>query len=310
MGKVYDVIIVGGGPAGLTAAVYARKRLMTTLVLTMDIGGQVLLTEHIDNYLGYLEKSGLGLAAVFERQAREYGAEFVISEVRMVEKEGSLFRVSSTAGDFLGRAVIVTGGRKPRRLCVPGEERFLGRGVNVSLKCDPSQASGKAVAIVGGGNTALQRAEMLSTAASRIYIVHRREEFRGDEMTLVRVRKIPNVEFLLNTVIMEFRGGDSLSSVLLKNLKTGEERELKVDMVFLDIGRDIKLEYVQHLVRTNSEGRIITDKYGRTSCEGIFAAGDVTDTPYAQVIIAAGQGAAAALTAYSYVKKKPGDICY
>lgn len=307
---LYDLIIVGGGPAGLAAAVYARKRLLNTLVLTMDIGGQVLQTEKIDNYPGYLEKSGMGLAAAFEAQAKEYGAEFVLAEVTRIDKEGDAFKVHTSAGDFDSKAVIVTGGRQPRRLCVPGEDRFLGKGVNLSLRCNPDRIKGKVVAVVGGGNTALQRSELISGFAARVYLIHRRDSFRGDELTLVRLRSVPNVEFLLNTVITEMRGGDTLESVVVKNTATGEEKELRVDEVFLDIGRDIKLDYVKHLVETDAAGKIITDKSGRTSCEGLFAAGDITDTPYAQVIIAAGQGAAAALTAYSYIKKRPGEICY
>ncbi len=307
---LYDLIIVGGGPAGLAAAVYARKRLLNTLVLTMDIGGQVLQTEKIDNYPGYLEKSGMGLAAAFEAQAKEYGAEFVLAEVTRIDKEGDAFKVHTSAGDFDSKAVIVTGGRQPRRLCVPGEDRFLGKGVNLSLRCNPDRIKGKVVAVVGGGNTALQRSELISGFAARVYLIHRRDSFRGDELTLVRLRSVPNVEFLLNTVITEMRGGDALESVVVKNTATGEEKELRVDEVFLDIGRDIKLDYVKHLVETDAAGKIITDKSGRTSCEGLFAAGDITDTPYAQVIIAAGQGAAAALTAYSYIKKRPGEICY
>ncbi|MBC7119993.1 MAG: FAD-dependent oxidoreductase [Candidatus Methanosuratus sp.] len=306
----YDVVIVGAGPAGLAAAVYARKRLLDTLVLSMDIGGQILQTEHIDNYLGYLETDGIKLAAAFENQARISGAEFVTAEVKRIEKDGDLFRVHSTAGVFYGRAVIVTGGRKPRKLCVPGEDQLLGRGVNISLKCDLDRMAGKTVAIVGGGNTALQRAELLSYKASKVYLIHRREEFRGDEATLVRVKAIPNVELLLNTVIIEMKGGVCLESVVVKNLKTGLEQEFKVDTLFLDIGRDVKLDYVEHLVKRDPAGKVITDKFGRTSCEGLFAAGDITDTPYAQVIIAAGQGAAAALTAYSYIKKKPIVMLY
>ncbi|MDH7556724.1 MAG: FAD-dependent oxidoreductase [Candidatus Methanosuratincola sp.] len=307
---LYDLIIVGGGPAGLAAAVYARKRLLNTLVLTLDIGGQILQTEKIDNYPGYLEKSGTGLVAAFEAQAKEYGAEFVLAEVTRIDKEGGIFKVHTSAGDFESKAVIVTGGRQPRRLFVPGEERFLGRGVNLSLRCNVAQVKGKVVAVVGGGNTALQRAELLSGSATKVYLIHRRDCFRGDELTLLRLRSIPDVEFLLNTVITEMRGRDTLESVVVKNTTTGQELELRVDEVFLDIGRDIKLDYVKHLVATDPASKIITDKSGRTSCEGLFAAGDITDTPYAQVIIAAGQGAAAALTAYSYIKKRPGEICY
>lgn len=311
MDGIYDVIIVGAGPAGLTAAIYARRRLLKTLVITMDIGGQVVLTENIENYLGYTGKSGPRLAIIFEQQARRYGAEIMIGEVKKVEKEGSLFRVHSTVGDFLSRTVIVTGGRMPRSLNAPGEEKFLGKGINTSLTCDIDLTANKNVAIVGGGNTALQRAEVLSKVVARVYLIHRREQFRSDEVTVESVKRCPNVEFVLNSLVVEMRGGEKLESMLVKNLKTDELRELKVDMVFLDIGRDIKLDYIKDLVERNGAGKMVIDKAGRTSCEGIFAAGDITDTPYAQAIIAAGQGATAILSAYAYLMRgKEQKVCY
>jgi thioredoxin reductase (NADPH) len=311
MNNIYDVIIVGAGPAGLTAAIYARRRLLNTLVITMDVGGQVVLTDNIENYLGYTGKSGPHLAIIFEQQARNYGAEIIIGEVKKVQKEEGLFKVQSTIGDFLSKTVIITGGRMPRRLNALGEEKFLGKGINTSLTCDIDLTSSKNVAIVGGGNTALQRAEVLSKVASKVYLIHRRDQFRSDEITVNNVRKCGNVEFLLNSVVVEMKGERKLESVLMKNVLTDELREIKVDMIFLDIGRDIKLDYIKDIVETNEAGKIVIDKYGRTSCEGIFAAGDITDTPYAQAIIAAGQGATSILSAYAYLMKgKEQKVCY
>jgi len=311
MDNIYDVIVVGAGPAGLTAAIYARRRLLKTLVITMDVGGQVVLTENIENYLGYTGKSGPHLAIIFEQQARKYGTEIMIGEVKKVEKEGGLFRVYSTVGDFLSRTVIVTGGRMPKSLNALGEEKFLGKGINTSLTCDIDLTSGKNVAIVGGGNTALQRAEVLSKVATKVYLIHRRNQFRSDEVTVENVKRCLNVEFFLNSLVVEMRGEKKLESVLVKNLETDELRELKVDMIFLDIGRDIKLDYIKDIVETDEAGKIVIDKYGRTSCEGIFAAGDITDTPYAQAIIAAGQGATSILSAYAYLMKgKEQKVCY
>ena len=307
---IYDIVIVGAGPAGLTAAIYSRRRMLKTLVITMDIGGQVVLTESIENYLGYTEKSGPKLAIIFEEQARNYGAEIVIGEVKKMTKEQDIFKVSSTVGEFLAKAVIVTGGRTPRKMNAPGEEKFLGRGVVNSLACSLDEAANKNVAIVGGGNTALQRAEVLSKSACRVYLVHRRDRFRSDEVTVEKVRRCPNVELVLDSVVSEMKGGDKLESIVVKNLKTGNASEFSVDSLYVDIGRDIKLDYVQGLVQTNENGRIITDKAGRTSCEGVFAAGDITDTPYAQAIIAAGQGAAATLSAYAYLAKGKEQVCY
>jgi thioredoxin reductase (NADPH) len=309
--EFYDVIIVGAGPAGLTASIYARRRLLKTLVITMDIGGQVVLTENIENYLGYTERSGPQLAIIFEQQARNYGAEIIIGEVKKITKEGDTFRICSTIGEFGCRAVIVTGGRTPRKMNIPGEEKFLGKGINNSLACNLGQVENKNVAIIGGGNTALQRAEVVSKSATKVYLVHRRDQFRCDEVTTEKVKRIPNVEFVLNSVVSEMRGRDSLEAIEVKDLKTSATRELRVDQLFVDIGRDIKLDYVAGLVKTNDEGKIVIDKAGRTNCDGVFAAGDITDTPYAQAIIAAGQGAAAMLSAYAYLTKgKPASVCY
>ena len=193
----YDVIIVGAGPAGLTAAIYARRRLLKTLVLTMDIGGQVVLTENIENYLGYTEKSGPGLAIIFEQQARKYGTEITIGEVKSIEKEGDLFTVNSSAGDFISRSVIVTGGRMPRRLNVPGEEEFIGKGVSTSLTCNLDLTVTKNVAIVGGGNTALQRAEVLSKTAAKVYLIHRRDRSGLIRSRWGRLRGAPMLSFCL-----------------------------------------------------------------------------------------------------------------
>ena len=303
MDEAYDVIIVGAGPAGMTAAIYARRRLLKMTVITMDVGGQVALTENIENYLGYVNKSGTQLANIFEQQAKNCGAEIVLGEVKKIDKEGELFRISSTAGEFLSKTVIATGGRAPRKLNVLGEERFLGRGINNSLACDPDMTKNKNVAIVGGGNTALQRAEVISKSASKVYLIHRRDQFRSDEVTVESVKKRSNVEFYLNSQVMEMRGAEMLESLLVMNSLTNEVKELKTDYIFLDIGRDIKLDYLRMLVDANEAGKIIVDNACRTSCKGLFAAGDITNVPYAQAIIAAGQGATAILSAYAYLSR-------
>jgi thioredoxin reductase (NADPH) len=311
MEEIHDVIIIGAGPAGLTASIYAKRRMLKMLVITMDIGGQVVLTENIENYLGYVERSGSQLAVIFEQQARKCGTEILMGEVKKVEKHEEIFRIKSTVGEFLSKTVIVTGGRAPRSLGVPGEEKLLGKGVNNSLICNPDVVLNKNIAIIGGGNTALQRAEVLSKSAAKVYLIHRREQFRSDEVTVESVKKCKNVYFVLNRVVVEIRGKDKLEELLVKNVMTGEAEALKVDFLFLDIGRDIKLDYIKDLVETNESGKIVVDIACRTSCKGIFAAGDVTNVPYAQAIIAAGQGATAILSAYVYlVKDKEQKILY
>ena len=308
MNNLYDVIIIGGGAAGLTAAIFARRRLLKTLLITLDIGGQALLTEQIENYPGYLGKSGPKLMKIFEEQARSFGTEILIGYVTKVEKINDHFKVISDVGEFETKTVIVAAGKVPRRLNVPGEEKFLGRGVSTCVTCDAPFAKNKVVAVVGGGNSALEGAEVLSKFATKVYLIHRRDEFRADEITVEKVKKLPNVEFILNTVVTEIRGDKKIESVMLQNVKTGEKKELKLDMLFLEIGHETKIDFVKDLVKVDEYNQIITNKLGETSCPGIFAAGDVTDSPYKQLVIAAAEGAIAALSAYNYIAKKEGKV--
>lgn len=304
--KMYDVIIIGAGAAGLTAAIYARRRLLKTLVISLNIGGQALLTEQIENYPGYLDKSGPKLMRIFEEQARGFGTEILIGYVTKVEKVDDHFKVISNVGEFETKTVIIASGKVPRRLNVPGEDKFLGRGVSTCVTCDAPFARNKVVAVVGGGNSALEGVEVVSKFASKVYLIHRRDQFRADEITVEKVKKIPNVEFILNTIITEMKGDKKLEGVVIQNVKTGETKELKVDMVFLEIGHETKIDFVKHLVKTDEYNQIITNKAAETSCPGIFAAGDVTDSPYKQLVIAAAEGAIAALSAYNYIAKKEG----
>jgi len=303
---MYDVVIIGAGAAGLTAAIYARRRLMKTLVISVDIGGQSLLTEKIENYPGYLDKSGPKLMKIFEKQARDFGAEIIFGYVTKVEKVNDHFKVISNAGEFETKTVIVAAGKVPRRLNVPGEEKFFGRGVSTCVTCDSPFAKNKVVAVVGGGNSAFEGAEVLSKFASKVYLIHRREEFRADEITVEKVKSLPNVEFILNTVITEMKGDKKLESVVIQNVKTGETKELKVDMVFLEIGYEAKTDFIKHLVEVDNYNQIITNKSAETSCPGIFAAGDITNSPYKQLVISAAEGAIAALSAYNYIARKEG----
>ncbi|MGA2572777.1 MAG: FAD-dependent oxidoreductase [Candidatus Methanomethylicaceae archaeon] len=304
MDNFYDVVIVGGGPAGMTAAVYCRRKLLRTIVITKDIGGQILLTANIENYLGYLGRSGLNLAEIFEQQVKEFETEILTAEVERIDKDGGIFNVKSSAGTFWARAVMVTGGSSYRRLNVPGEDRFFGHGVSTCATCDAPFARNRTVAVIGGGNAAFQSAELLCKYASKVYVLHRREGFRADEMLIDRVRKLPNVELALYALVTEIKGGSKVESIEYRDTRTGVVKELNVQMVFVEIGRETNLGYVRHLVKTNQTGQIVVDRNQRTSCEGLFAAGDITDLMYRQAIIAAGDGAVAALSAYDYLKEK------
>jgi thioredoxin reductase (NADPH) len=243
---------------------------------------------------------------IFEEQARSFGAEILIGYVTRIEKLNDHFKVISNVGEFETKTVIVAGGSIPRKLNVPGEDKFLGRGVSTCVTCDATFAKNKVVAVVGGGNSALEGAEVLSKFANKVYLIHRRDAFRADESTVEKVKKLQNVELVLNSVVIEIRGEKKVESILVKNVKTEEIKEIKVDMVFVEIGREINIDYVKHLVKTDEFNQIIINKACETSCPGIFAAGDVTDIPYKQTVISAGLGAIAALSAYNYIAKKEG----
>lgn len=301
--RVFDVVIVGCGPAGTAAAIYTKRKMLDVLVISKDIGGQVLLTGFIENYPGFEGVRGETLVDIFERQLRGLGVDVKIGEVEKVEKEGKIFKIISSEGDFYSKTVIVTGGSTHKKLNIPGEDKLLGRGVSFCATCDAPFSRNREVAVVGGGNAALQSAELLSRYAKRVNIIHRRDKFRADEVLVERVKKHQNVQFIMNSMLIEIKGESKVEGIILRD-KDGNITDMKVDMVFIEIGREVKVDYVKNLVKTNDSGQIIVDKWQRTTCEGIFAAGDITDRPYQQAIIAAGDGAVAALSAYDFLMEK------
>lgn len=304
---IYDVIIVGGGAAGLTAAIYAGRKKMKSLLATVDIGGQTNLTPHIENYPGYASKSGPELMKIMEQQARSFGCEFVFGKVVKAEKLGKTFSVTLSNNDkFTSKTLILANGKVPKTPGIPGEEKFMGRGISTCAVCDAPIFKNKNVAIIGGGNSALDAAELTSKFSSKVYLVHRRNEFRGDAMLVERVKRIKNVEFVLNHVPVEVKGDKFVKSLVTADVATKERKEIKVDGVFLEIGYVVDTEFVKGLVRLNSANEIIVDNLCRTSQSGIFAAGDITDTPYKQTVVAAGSGASAALSAYNYLQNLGG----
>ncbi|MFH7903007.1 MAG: thioredoxin-disulfide reductase [Candidatus Aenigmatarchaeota archaeon] len=306
MENVWDVIIIGAGPAGLTAAIYSCRKLLKTLVISLDIGGLINLTEDIENYPGYYpEKSGSKLAQVMYQQALNFGAKFEIGEVIKIEKDKDLFKVILSDGRiFLAKAIIVACGSKPRKLNVPSEDKLIGRGVSYCATCDAPLFRNKIVAVVGGGNSALEAALLLANYASKIYLIHRRDSFRADEITVKKVKENSKIELVLNSIVTEIIGEKKVERIKIKNLITNEEKFLDVNGIFIEIGYEPKIDFVKDLVKVNERNEIIVDLDMKTSCEGIFAAGDVTNIKHKQAIIAAGTGAIAALSAYDYIIKK------
>jgi len=307
---LYDVIIVGGSAAGLTAALYSARLGLTTLVITKDIGGQMLLTNEIQNYPGFELISGFELANRLKEQAELYGAQFIYEEVVGIEEDrecpGLCFRVRTTRADYHSTAVILALGKTPKDLGVPGEQELKGRGVSYCAVCDGPLFKGKTVAVVGSGDQALEAVNYLAKVAANIYLIHNYDMPIGSEDMVRQVLSLPNVKAIPNSKVLELRGSSKLEKAIIYNTKSGEVRELALDAIFIEIGYVAKTEFLRGFVQLNSKKEVITDKEGNTSRQGVFAAGDVTDTPYKQAVISAGQGCAAALSAYNYIQRLRG----
>ncbi|MBI4140094.1 FAD-dependent oxidoreductase [Candidatus Woesearchaeota archaeon] len=297
----YDVVIIGGGAAGMTAAIYTCRKKMKTAVITYDVGGQTNLTNHIENYSGTIKSTGVGLMMKFQEHAQKFGAEFIPGKVEKVTKKGERFTTTLTNGKlYTSTTIILAFGKVPRALGVPGEDKFLGRGVSTCATCDAPLYKGKIVAVVGGGNSAIEAAEELSHNAKMVYIIHRRESFRGDAITIEKLKLKNNIKFLLNSTVEEISGKDFVEKIMIKNVNNSETQEISVEGVFVEIGYIVDTSMVKDLVKVNEKNEIIVDEYNKTNTPGLFAAGDVTTIPYKQTVISAGEGAKAALTCYQY----------
>jgi thioredoxin reductase (NADPH) len=309
---MHDVIIMGAGAAGMTAAMFTCRKKLKTLVIAMDVGGQTNLTTHIENYPGFFSETkdypkGIKLMKIFEAQARRYGAQFVFGRAVKVEKKEDVFHVFLSNGEhYESKALIISYGKVPRTLGIPGEDRFIGRGIGINAAADCAKFSNKTAAVIGGGNSAVEAAILLSQYASKVYLIHRRDSFRADEITVDKAKHNSKIEFVLNSVPVEIAGGFHLDSIRLENVNSNARRELKIDGVFIEIGYALDTAMVKDLVKTNNIGEIIVNEACETNCEGVFAAGDITHNPYKQTIISAGQGATAGLSAYMYLAKKLG----
>ncbi len=306
---IYDVIIVGGAAAGLTAGIYAARRALKTLIITKDIGGQALETEEIENYPGFLRISGVKLSNKFQKQAIKSGAEIIFGNVSEIKEENKEFVIKADETEYKSKAVILAFGKTPRSLDVPGENKLVGKGVSYCVICDIPLFKGRTVAIVGGGNSALEGVIDGSKITKKVYLIHRRDEFRGFEYLIERIKKKSNVELVLSHVVEEIKGDDKVKSVIVKDLKTNETRELALDGIFIEIGSEVKTDFVKDLVGFDDKNHIVINNNCETYYpnsdkirQGIFAAGDVTNTPFKQIIVSAGEGCKAALQAYNFVQ--------
>lgn len=300
---VYDMIVVGGGPGGYTAALYAARSGLDTLVLEkLSAGGQMALTEAIDNYPGFDEGiDGFTLAEKMQRQAERFGAKSEYAEVERVDLAASPKVLETSAGVFYGRTVALATGAGPRELGLANEAALTGRGVAYCAACDGMRYRGRTVVVVGGGNSAAGDALALSRVAKKVMLVHRRDSLRATKVYHEPLMRAENIEFRWNSAVTELLGGDRLTGVRLRDLRTGEETQLDCDGVFISVGRKPATELVQGQLELDRGGYIVADETTKTSLPGVYAVGDVRTKPLRQVVTAVADGAMAVHMAEEYL---------
>ena len=306
-GETFDLIIVGLGPAAYSAALYAARYMLKTLVIGETPGGQLTEAGEVDDYLGLIGINAQDMIKVFNKHIEKYNVPVILDHVESIRKDGDEFVVKTKRkGEFKAKSVILAIGVKRRKLNVPGEAEFTGRGVSYCSICDAPLFKNKVVAVIGGGDSALEGAEILSRYATKVYLIHRRDEFRGQPIYLENIKAKPNVEIILNTVVTEIKGDKLVKSILTKNVKTGETKELNVNGVFVEIGFEPPTDFARaNGLETDAMGYIKVDEWMKTNIQGVFAAGDCTGMwlGFRQVITSAAQGAVAAHSAFRYLNE-------
>ena len=300
--KVWDVAVVGGGPAGLSAALYAARKNLSTILIALDLGGQVGITHLVTNYPGMPVVEGPELVKLMFEQAYMYGLERMIGErVKNIRVDGRAKVLELISGkEVKARSVIVASGAQKRRLEIPGESEFAGRGVVYCSTCDGPFYRDKIIAIVGGGSSALEAAIEMSGIAKKVHVVSR-GPWSGEEWLKDKARSSPGVRPLVGYEPVEISGDEMVEKLVIRDAETGKQRALKVDGVFIEVGLSPNSDLILDLARTNQRGEVIVDEWGDTGVRGVFAAGDVTATKDKQIVIAAGEGAKAALAAFDYL---------
>ncbi len=303
-----DLVIIGAGAAGLTAAQYgARANLRTMLIEKMAAGGQALLIDDLENYPGYPEPvGGFEFSQNMEKQARKFGAEFKTRTVKELKKEGDIFRVVTAKEEITAYTVLISTGAEHRKLGVPGEKEFSGRGVSYCATCDGPFFKGKKMFVIGGGDAACDEATYLSKLTDQVVLVHRRDRFRAQRSLAERVQENPNIDIRFNTVLKEIRGDQKVNKVVLGRTDREESYEEETDAVFIFVGSDPQTALVPDTEKDEA-GYIITDQKMQTNIPGLFAAGDVRSTPFRQLIVSAGEGAIAAHISSQYIDDLKGQ---
>lgn len=303
--SVYDIIIIGGGPTGYTAALYATRAGLNTLVIErLSAGGQLALTGEVDNYPGFEEGiDGFTLGMKMQASAERFGAVTEYTEVLSLDLENKIKKVITDSGEFEAKTVIIATGANPRELGLPREQELLGKGIHYCAHCDGRFYKDKTVAVVGGGNSAAADALYLSRLAKKVYLIHRRDSLRATKIYHEPLKNTKNIEFLWDNAITEFIAEQRVSGAKLKNLKTGELTEILCDGIFVSIGRKPATDFVKTLLNLDENGYIIADETTKTNIEGVFAAGDVRTKALRQIVTAVSDGATAVHFAEEYLNE-------
>ncbi len=304
--KHVKVLILGSGPAGLSAALYAARAELEPIVLTgMQLGGQAALTHLIENYPGFPEGvGGAQLGELFQKQAEHFGAKVEFDMANEIDLSQRPYTVKTDSGEYKAETLILTTGANPLHLEIPGEVELTGRGVSYCATCDGWFFKDKKVVVVGGGDSAFEEALFITRYASSVTLIHRREEFRAGAILQNRAKEHPKMNFILNTVVTEVVGTDKLTALKLKNVQTGEESTFETDGLFIFIGHSPNSQIFKGQVEMSDLGYVIVNDKMETSVEGVYAAGEIADPHFRQVVTSAGMGAAAAIQATRYLEEK------
>ncbi len=302
--KTFDIIILGGGPAGLSAAIYAARSAAKTAIIDISmLGGQPSNYLELENYPGFAKIGGYDLMEKFEEHADMFGIQkFPMEEIQSVDLTSEIKTVTTLNGEFKAKSIIIATGAQSKKLGVEGEKEYVGRGVSYCAVCDGAFYKDKVVAVVGGGNAAVEEAGYLTKFASKVYLIHRRDELRADKIVQERAFKNEKLEFIYDTVVNRINGEDLVKSATIENVKTHEVKDLAIDGIFPYIGFEPNADLFTGQVKQDKNGFIIVDEAMQTSVKGVYAIGDVRVTPLRQVITAAADGAVAAVYAGRYIE--------
>jgi len=303
-GEAYDLIIIGSGPAGMTSAVYSARKNINTLLISEDLGGQLLWTSDIENYMGYQYISGRDLTDKFRAQMEQFPIVDIIAGdtvEELVNKDGQFIAMTANGRQYMGKTVIIATGKSSKFLEVPGEKELIGHGVSYCATCDAPLYTGKDVAVIGGGNSGLTAVIDLLSIANKIYLVNRVATLQADPILIEKAEDKENIVVLSSHQVVEIQGENAVTGVVLESLKTKEKKEFPVQGIFVEIGLSPNSQFVSNFVELNDHGEIMVNCACETSVPGVFGAGDVTTVPEKQISVAIGEGTKAALSAYKYL---------